>query len=92
MKDYINTALQRFQHARPSKPTHSTHPLQRPTYGATTQHAPEPHNYLPLSPTETTKLQVITGNLLNYARAADNKMLVALGSIATQMNSPTLKL
>ena len=28
MNDYINTALQRFQHERPSKPTHSPHPHQ----------------------------------------------------------------
>ena len=72
MKDCINTSIQRFKYARTSKPTHSTHPHQKPAYGATTKHAPEPDNSCPLSPDETTKLQAITGTLLCYARAVDN--------------------
>ena len=38
---------------------------------------------------ETATIQAITGCLLCYARAVDNKLLVALGSITTQTHSPT---
>ena len=91
MKDHINNALQRFQNTRPSNPTHSLHPHQNPAYGATTKHSLEPENSLPLCLAETTKLQAITGTLLHYARAVDNKMLVDLGSIVTQTHALTKK-
>ena len=46
----------------------------------------------PLSPDETTTMQAITRCLLYYARAVDNKLLVALDSIDTQTYSPTQKI
>ena len=91
MNDRISTALQSFQHTRPSKPMHSPHPHQKPAYGSTTQHAPEPDNFLPLSPAETTKLQAIAVNLLHHARDIDDKILVSLDSIATQTYATTKK-
>ena len=90
MENYITTVLQRFRHESPSKPTHSPH-HNKPAYGVTIQHAPEPDTSNHLSPEETTTMQTITGCLLHYDRAVDNKLLVALGSITTQTHSPTQK-
>ena len=91
MKNYVTTVLQRFKYKSPSKPTHSHHPHNKPTYGVKPQCAPEPDTSHPLSLEETTTVQAITGCLLCYARSVDNKLLVALGSFATQTYSPTQK-
>ena len=89
MDGYIEKVLQRFQHPTPTKPTNSPHPHAEPKYGISVQYAPEPDNSTPLSDADKKKLQAITGALLYYARAVDNKLLVALGSIATQTHAPT---
>ena len=64
MPNYINTTLLRFQHAKPTKPTHSPHPHKIPTYGQTKQCAPAPDLSPPLNGEETKRLQAITGALL----------------------------
>ena len=91
MKNYITAVLQRFKHKNPSKPTYSPHPHNKPTYGVKPQCAPEPDTSHPLSLEETTNMKAITGCLLHYACAVDNKSIVALSSIATQTHSPTQK-
>ena len=91
MKNYIVKVLQHFQHKPASKPTHSPHPHNEPTYGKTIQYAPATDKLPLLSSDDKTKLQAITGALLYYAQAVDNKILVALGSIATQTHAPTKK-
>lgn len=89
MQEYIVKVLQRFNHTPLNKPTHSPHPHTPPTYGAKQQHAKAPGTTPNLSPEVQTKLQVIAGALLCYTRAVDNKILVALGTIATQTHAPT---
>ena len=89
MKTYISTLLQQLKHHSLSKPTHSPHKHQIPSYGAKQQCAPNPDLSRVLSSTEQTRIQIIVGALLYYARAVDNKLLVALGSIATQTHLPT---
>ena len=39
MPGYIERALHRFQHPTPTKPEHSPHPWQKPTFGAKTHFA-----------------------------------------------------
>ena len=84
MHNCIDKLMQRFQHKAPNKPTHSPHPHQKPSCGSKQQFAPTPYNFPAASEQTKTKLQAITGALLHYARAVDNKLLVALGSIATK--------
>ena len=89
MNNYIATVLQRFQHPVKNKPTHSPHPHSPPSYGAKIQLAPAPDDSSPLNDETKQRMQAITGALLCYARAVDNKLLVALGTIATQTHAPT---
>jgi len=89
MQNYIKAVLRRFNHKQKSKPTHSPHTHNQPTHGTKTQCAPEPDQSKPLTLKETTDVQAIAGCLLCYARAVDNKLLVALGSIATKTHAPT---
>jgi hypothetical protein len=89
MPDYIQNALQRFQHQPPKKPQHSPHAWLKPQYGATQQLTEDPDNSPPLPPSEITKLQQIIGVLLYYARAVDSTMLVALGSLASKQTKAT---
>ena len=44
-----------------------------------------------MTSTEQTKLQALTGALLYYTRAVDNKILVALGTIATKTRASANK-
>ena len=89
MKNYTQQLLLRFHHQISSKPCHAPHMHQVPTYGNKVQHAPAPYQTPTLNIERTKRTQVITGALLHYARAVDNKLLVALGTIATQTHSPT---
>jgi hypothetical protein len=89
MPGYIERALQRFQHTPPTRPEHSPHAWQIPTYGAKTQYAPGPDVSPALNAADTTRVQQVLGTLLFYARAVDSTMLPAIGSIATQQAKGT---
>ncbi|KAI2506705.1 Reverse transcriptase (RNA-dependent DNA polymerase) [Fragilaria crotonensis] len=89
MPGYIARALQRFQHVAPTKPEHSPHPWQRPTYGAKTQFAPEPDTAAALDATDKTQILAVLGTLLYYARAVDSTLLTAIGELATEQAGGT---
>ena len=40
--DYVDKALQKFQHPEPERPQYAPHKWNRPAYGKQTQYAPEP--------------------------------------------------
>ena len=89
MPGYIDRALQRFCHDKPSRPQHAPHTWEKPQYGAKTQYAPAPDTTPALSAEDTTRVQQVLGTLLYYGRAIDNTILTAVGSIATQQASGT---
>jgi len=89
MPGYIERALQRFLHPKPTRPQDSPHTFKRPEYGAKSQYA-EPEDTTPaLDLADQKRVQEVIGVLLFYARAVDNTLLVALSSIATQQAKGT---
>ena len=89
MPNYIAKALQRFEHALPSKPQDSPHAWTQPNYGAKQQLTEEPDTSPPLDQSGIQRLQQVVGTLLFYARAIDNTMLVALGTLASAQTKGT---
>jgi hypothetical protein len=89
MPGYVTRALQRFSHPPPTKPQHSTHAWQKPSYGDKIQYAPDSDTSPALDSKETKLIQEILGTLLYYARAVNSTMLAAIGTIATQQASAT---
>jgi hypothetical protein len=81
---YIERTLQRFQHPPPTRPQHSPHAWQKPTYGAAIQYAPTPDTTAALDAKDTKHVQEVLGTLLFYARAVDSTMLPAIGTLASQ--------
>jgi hypothetical protein len=74
MPGYIAHALQRFLHLPPTKPQHSLHAWQKPSYGDKVQYAPD-HDTSPALDSKETKLV--------------QEILAAIGTIATQQASAT---
>ena len=90
MPGYVERALQRFTHTRdPSQPSNSPHPYQYPKFGQKIQYADTPDASPVLDAKAKTRIQEIIGVFLYYARAVDNTMLPALGSLASQQATPT---
>jgi hypothetical protein len=89
MPGYVAKALERFQHPPPTRPQHSPHDWQAPQYGTKTQLTDPADLSPPLPPSGIQFLQQVIGTLLYYARAIDNTMLVAIGSIASAQNNGT---
>ena len=89
MPGYVDKALVRFNHQRPSKPQHQPHPHLPIVYGAK-QQTSQPEDTSPKLNKEQTKfVQEVTGVFLYYARAVDSTMLVALSAIAAEQGNPT---
>jgi Reverse transcriptase (RNA-dependent DNA polymerase) len=89
MPGYVEKALQRFTHPTPSRPQHAPHRWIPPTYGASTQYAPEEDTTLPLDAKGIKRLQEVIGTFLFSARAVDNTMLVALSTLAAAQTKGT---
>jgi hypothetical protein len=68
---------------------HAPHRWIPPTYGAQIQYAPEEDNTQPLDVKGIKRLQEVIGTLLFSARAVDNTMLVALGTLAAAQTKGT---
>mgnify|MGYP000683145821 FL=1 len=83
---YVKKALQRFAHEPPSRPQHSPSQWTKPQYGAKIQMAKPADESPKLDKEQIRLLQEIIGVFLFYARAVDNTMLVALGTI--RRNTP----
>jgi len=89
MPGYIESALNKFQHAVPRKPQHAPHAWAQPIYGRTVQEPIPADTSTPLDAKAINRLQQIVGTLLYYARAVDSSMLVALGSLAEEQTKGT---
>ena len=89
MPGYIEDALTGFKHGRPRTPQDQPHPHVPPNYGATRQYAEQQENSPLLDKAVKKSFQEVCVTLLYYAQAVDCTMLAALGSIATQQESPT---
>lgn len=68
MPGYIERALLRFQNPTPTKPEHSPHPWQKPTYGAKTQFAMLPDTSAALDATDKRRILEVLGMLILYTR------------------------
>ena len=84
MPGYVEKALQRFEHPTPSKHEAAPHEHTPIQYGAKVQYAPDEDNSKSLDKSGLKRIQEVVGTLLYYARAIDNTMLPALGSIASE--------
>ena len=89
MPDYVKKALQRFEHPLPEEPEDAPHQHTEINYGAKTQMTKDPDKTPPLDKTGIKRLQSIVGTLLYYARAVDNTMLPALGTLAAAQTKGT---
>jgi hypothetical protein len=90
MPGYIDTLLIKFKHPCPSKPRHSPHACLPIAYGTKTQFAPDDDASALLSEIRKQRIQEIVGSLLSYARAVDNKLLMALSAIASRQAQATV--
>jgi hypothetical protein len=82
MPGYIDNLLLKFKHPRPPKPRLSPYACLPISYGAKSQLTPESDTSTLLDNKRKHRIQEIVGSLLYYARAVDNKLLVALSAIA----------
>jgi hypothetical protein len=82
MPGYIDTLFIKFKHPRPPKPRLSLYACLPISYGAKSQLTPESDTSALLDDKRKHRIQEIVGSLLYYARAVDNKLLVALSAIA----------
>ena len=89
MPGYIEKALQRFQHPVPVNSQDSPHAWTQPNYGAKQQLTSAPDTSPKLAKDGIKRLQEVIGTLLYYARAIDNTMLVALGTLASAQTKGT---
>lgn len=87
---YVAAVLQRFEHAPPTRQQHAPHRYNKPVYGRSQpQLAMEDDTSERLDPDGTKRIQEVVGALLFYARAVDNTMFVALGTIASAQAKAT---
>ena len=91
MPGYIERALSKFQHSKPSQPHYAPHRWNVPIYAQQMQYAPSLDTTKPLDKKEQHMVQSIVGTFLYYRRAVETPILVALNDIATQQVSPMEK-
>jgi hypothetical protein len=89
MPGYVEKALQEFQHAEPTKAEHQLHCNNELQYRVKLQLTDLIDTTAPLTESQNTLLQKITGNFLYYARAVDPTMLVTLSALASQQTKGT---
>ena len=82
MPGYIDNLLLKFKHSRPPKPHLSLYACLPISYGAKSQLTPDSDTSTLLDDKRKLRIQEIVGSFLYYARAVDNKLLVALNAIA----------
>jgi hypothetical protein len=84
MPGNVDNLLLKFKHPRPLKRQLSSYTCLPISYGAKTQLTPEVDTSALLDDDRKHRIQDIVGSLLYYARAVDNKLLVALSAIAAK--------
>ncbi len=91
MRTYIDTLLLTLDWPKPRKPQLSPFIAMPIAYGQKTQLTPEKDTSATLSPERLLRVQEIIELLLYYARAMDNKLLVALNAIAARQFKVTIR-
>jgi hypothetical protein len=84
MPGYIKAAINKYQHATPTRPEHALHTWNPPVYGAKTQYVEDENNSPALSAKDVNKLQQLTGTLLYYARAVDPTLIISINVLASE--------
>jgi hypothetical protein len=90
MPGYISTLLLKFKHLYLAKPRLSPCMCLPITYSAKSHITPDPDSLELLYACRKCRVHDIVGSLLYYARAVDNKLLVALSGIATRQAKATV--
>ena len=90
MNGYIANVLLKYNHQTPRKPQHSPHQHREIIYGAKQQLIPDDDTSPVLDADGIKRIQGIVGSLLYYARAVDNKLLVALSAISSKQATATV--
>ena len=90
MPGYINNLFIKFKHLQPHKPRLSLYTCLPVSYGAKTRLTPESDTSAVLDDKHKHRIQEIIGSLLYYARAVDNKLLVALSAITACQSKATV--
>jgi hypothetical protein len=90
MPGYFDNLLIKFKHSRPRKPRLSPYACLPISYGAKTHLTPESDTSELHDDARKHQIQEIVGSLLYYARAVDNKLLVALSAIAARQAKATV--
>ena len=89
MPDYVQEALQYFQHPSPTKPEHAAHSWTTPDYGSKVQYS-LPSSTLPILDKKGIKsIKSISGTFLYYTRSIDACILPALNEISASQAQPT---
>jgi hypothetical protein len=89
MPGYVVKALREFQHTEPIKAEHQPHRNNERQYGVKLQLTDPIDTTAPLTASQNTLLQKITGKFLYYARAVDPTMMVTLSALASQQTKGT---
>jgi hypothetical protein len=90
MQTYIDTLLLTLDWPKPRTCQLSPFIATPIAYGQKTQLTPEDDTSAPLSAERLLRVQKVIGSLLYYARAMDNKLLVALNAIAARQSTATI--
>jgi hypothetical protein len=89
MPGYAVKALHKFQHTEPTKAEHQPHRNNELQYRVKLQLTDPIDTTAPLTASQNTLLQKITGKFLYYARAVNLTMLVTLSTLASQQTKGT---
>ena len=89
MNDYIGDLLFSEGHKAPAKSQLSPYQHREIVYGAKQQLAPDNDTSPRLDQAGIKRVQRITGSLLYYTRAVDNKLLASLSAIGSQQAAET---
>jgi hypothetical protein len=86
---YVEAALKRFKHQKPTKPQNQPYPHNPKQYGSKAQYVEDEDKSALLGKEDKKFIQEVTGTFLFYARAVDTTMLTALSSLAAEQCNPT---
>ena len=89
MEDYNSNLRVKFDHTHTAKPQHSPYKHAPIMHGAKSQYAAGPDESPPLNSAGILRVQAIVCAPLFYARAVDNKLLVAISELGQQQSSAT---
>ena len=84
MNRYVSKLRQRFRHTMPKTPQHSPYKAPEKVYGAAAQDITVPDESVKLNDDQIKLIQQVIGVCLYYARAVDDTILPALGTIASE--------